>query len=94
MLQDALDDRGGDAGGDPLHLVAPLARETCQPASCAPELVLEDAVGMEAERIGVHRASTVAEGAGSTAGTGFRFRVGAVSVKPQNMSAIPTSSPT
>src|SRR4051812_2050566 len=70
-----------------------LFGQVCEPVPRAHELVLENGLGMAVERAVsvVHRAATAGVGAGSDARAGFR--VCEVNVKPQNMRAIPISSP-
>ena len=92
FLEERLDERGSDTGARLLNGSPPLLGQRGKPPSRASEFVLEHGSGMSVKRAAAHRAATAACGAGSAART--VRRAGAVSVKPENMRAIPTSSPT
>ena len=82
-----------DPGGDLLESRATLLGKPGKLFARTPELVLEDflRVAVECAVATTHLATTAGLGAGSDSRT--RLGAGAGNVKPQNMSAIPTSSP-
>jgi hypothetical protein len=82
-----------DPGGDLLESRATLLGKPGKVFARTPELVLEDflRVAVECAVAATHLATTAGLGAGSDSRT--RLGAGAGNVKPQNMSAIPTSSP-
>jgi hypothetical protein len=82
-----------DTGGHLLESRATLFRKSGKPLARTLELVLEDGLRMAVECTvtPTHLATTAGLGAGSAAR--MRLGAGAASVKPQNISAIPTSSP-
>jgi len=86
-IQDAVHDGARDAGGDvgdggalgPLELGELTARPV--------QLEADDLLGMPLKRAAPHLA------AGAARGDGTRFGIGPVSVNPQNITAMPISSP-
>jgi hypothetical protein len=93
MEEDGVDNRCRDSGTDLLHHQAALDRDLGEPSTSAVELVVQQGLRVPVEGAGAaaHRATAAGRGAGS--GPRARFGTGAVSVKPQNMSAMPISSP-
>ena len=66
-------------------------RKARQPPSRPAQLVLDHDLGVSVKRLGIRRARAAGE-AGVSTGRGTFF-AGALSVKPQNISAIPINSP-
>lgn len=82
-----------DPGGDLLDSRATLLRQLGKLLARTPELVLENflRVAVECAAATTHLATTAGLGAGS--GSRTRLGAGAGNVKPQNIRAIPISSP-
>jgi hypothetical protein len=82
-----------DPGGDLLESWATLLGKPCKLLAGTSELVLQDflRVAVECAVATTHLATTAGLGAASDSRT--RLGAGAGNVKPQNMRAMPTSSP-
>ena len=93
MEEDSVDNRCCDPGTHLLHHQAALDWNLGEPSTRAVQLVAQHGlrVPMEGARAAAHRATTAGRVAGSDPLA--RFGTGAVSVNPQNMSAMPMSSP-
>ena len=96
LIEQGVNERGGNPGRGLLDRSAPFRGKGRERSAGAEELALEQRLGVTMDRSGPwgHLATTagrVGAGVASTA-RGFFFG-GAASVKPQNMIAIPTSSP-
>jgi hypothetical protein len=91
LIQHAVDELDGYPERELLHFTSTVVREARQPPSRPAQLVLDHDLGVPVKRLRVHRARTAGE-AGVSTGRGTFF-AGALSVKPQNISAIPISSP-
>jgi hypothetical protein len=94
LVEQGVHERSGNPGRGLLDGPAPFRGEGRERSPGAEELALEKRLGVTVDRSGPwgHLATTAGRvGVASTA-RGFFFG-GAASVKPQNMIAIPTSSP-
>jgi hypothetical protein len=93
FLQNRVHHRCHDPGGHVLQGRATRFRELRKPLPRTEKLMLEDGLGVAVECAvaPAHLTTTAARGAASAARVGLR--TGAVKVKPQNMRAIPISSP-
>jgi hypothetical protein len=91
--EDGVDDRCRDPGTHLLHHQATLDRDLGEPTTRAVELVVQHGlrVPVEGASAAAHGATTAGRGAGSDPRA--RFGAGVVSVNPQNMRAMPISSP-
>lgn len=92
FLEQRLDERRRDSEARFLHRPPSAAGQLREAAVCPPELVVEHHPGMPLQGATPQRATTAGWGAGSTARA--RRGAGLESVNPQNIRAIPTSSPT
>ena len=95
LVEQGVNERGGNPGRGLLDGSAPFRGKGRERSAGAEELALEERLGVTVDRSGPrgHLATTAGRvGAGASAARGFFFG-GAASVKPQNMIAIPTSSP-
>ena len=94
LLEHRVHDRCHDSGGHVLESRSTLFRELRKSPPWTQELMLENGLRMPVECAvaPAHLATTAGRGAGSAAAR-EGFRAGAVNVKPQNMRAIPISSP-